>query len=509
MPSTDHPAANRELEIVHRAHAQADRPAVVDDTGSYRYRDLLEASHAIASALLEGRTDLQEARVAYLCMPGFDYVASQWGIWRAGGIAVPLALSHPEAELRYCIEQSDASVVIADPSLLSRVERLATSHRLSLLTPAEARRTVRGSLPFVATNRRAIIFYTSGTTGRPKGAVWCHETLSNQASVLTSAWRWSPTDRIVSVLPLHHVHGVLNVLTCALWNGACCELPPRFDARLTWDRIAAGGLTLFMAVPTIYVKLIRAWEEAPAEVREVRSQGCRGLRLMVSGSAALPVDVLERWRRISGHVLLERYGMTEIGMALSNPIDGERVPGSVGSPLAGVDVRLVDETGSPTLEGEPGEIEVRGPGLFLEYWGDPEATATAFRDGWFRTGDVAVIEHGRYRILGRQNVDIIKTGGFKVSALEIEEILRACPGVHDCAVVGLADREWGELVVAVVVAGEGAELSPDGVRAWASERLARYKVPSRVELVTRLPRNAMGKVVKADLRASLERGDMG
>jgi malonyl-CoA/methylmalonyl-CoA synthetase len=503
------PEVSGELDIVHRAHAHADRLAVVDDTGSYRYRDLLEASHAIASALLGGGTDLQEARVAYLCIPGFDHAASQWGIWRAGGIGVPLALSHPEAELRYCIEHSGASVVIADPSLLPRVERLATSRRLPLLTPAEARLTVRGSLPLVATNRRAIIFYTSGTTGRPKGAVWSHETLSSQASMLTSAWRWSPTDRILSVLPLHHVHGVVNVLTCALWNGACCEMLSRFDARLTWDRIAAGGLTLFMGVPTIYVKLIRAWEEAEPELREAMSRGCRGLRLMVSGSAALPVDVLERWHRISGHVLLERYGMTEIGMALSNPIDGERVPGSVGSPLPGVDVRLVDETGSPATGGEPGEIEVRGPGLFLEYWRDPESTAKAFRDGWFRTGDVAIFEQGRFRILGRKNVDIIKTGGFKVSALEIEEVLRSCPGIHDCAVLGIADPEWGERVAAVVIADEGAELSTDAVRAWASERLARYKVPSRVEIVTELPRNAMGKVVKADLRSSLERGDLG
>ena len=494
-----------DLELVERASQNAARVAVGDERAAFTYQRLLADSRTVATALLGRDPDLREARVAYLCWPGYPYVTTQWGIWRAGGIAVPLAVSHPEAELEHCLRHSGASVVVADPDLLPRVEGIARSRGLRLMATdriAAAAGQDR-SLPAVGASRRAAIFYTSGTTGRPKGAVWTHRTLRAQVSTLTQAWGWSGADRILSVLPLHHIHGVVNVLTTALWNGACCELLRRFDPEATWQRLASGDVTVFMAVPTIYVKLIAAWHQAPPGRRQAMSDGLRSMRLMVSGSAALPVDLFERWREISGHTLLERYGMTEIGMALSNPLTGERLPGSVGRPLPGVDVRVVDEAGSTVPDGTPGEIEVRGPGVFLEYWNDPGATRAAFRDGWFRTGDVAVVEDGRYRILGRQSVDIIKTGGFKVSALEIEDVLLANPDIAECAVVGLPDPEWGERVTATVVARRGAELTADLVRTWAAERLAPYKVPSRVHFIDALPRNALGKVVKTTLRASL------
>jgi malonyl-CoA/methylmalonyl-CoA synthetase len=191
---------------------------------------------------------------------------------------------------------------------------------------------------------------------------------------------------------------------------------PKFDAQTVWNRIACGDLTLFMAVPTIYVKLIAAWEAADSERQKSMSGGCAKMRLMVSGSAALPVKVLEKWQSISGHFLLERYGMTEIGMALSNPLHGKRLPGYVGNPLPQVEVRLVDDSGDLVSPGTPGEIQVKGPGVFLEYWQKPTATAKSFHDGWFRTGDLAAFENNSYRILGRISVDIIKTGGYKVSA---------------------------------------------------------------------------------------------
>jgi malonyl-CoA/methylmalonyl-CoA synthetase len=222
---------------------------------------------------------------------------------------------------------------------------------------------------------------------------------------------------------------------------------------------------------------------------------------MVSGSAALPAGVLDRWKTITGHVLLERYGMTEIGMALSNPLHGERRPGFVGWPLAGVEVRLVDDQGRTVEPGKVGEIEVAGASVFLEYWNRPEATRSGFRDGWFRTGDVAVVEHGMYRILGRSSVDIIKTGGYKVSALEIEEVIRAHPDVRECAVVGVDDPEWGERVSAALVLQPGRSLDRAGFETWLRERLARYKVPSRLLVVGDLPRNAMGKVMKAGVKA--------
>jgi len=238
-----------------------------------------------------------------------------------------------------------------------------------------------------------------------------------------------------------------------------------------------------------------------AERQRSWSAGCARLRLMVSGSAALPVQTLERWKTISGHTLLERYGMTEIGMALSNPVRGRRRPGSVGTPLPGVEVRLVDEQGGVVGPGTAGEVEVRGPGVFLEYWRRPDATTAAFRDGWFRTGDMAVLEDGAYRLLGRTSVDIIKSGGYKISALEIEEVLRTYPAVAECAVVGVADPEWGEKICAAVELRQPMELSLAELQAWAKERLAPYKVPRALRCVEALPRNAMGKVTKPEVAA--------
>jgi malonyl-CoA/methylmalonyl-CoA synthetase len=370
------------------------------------------------------------------------------------------------------------------------------------ITTDEALGTTPGSaLPKLADGRRAMMVYTSGTTGKPKGVVTTHGNIAAQVTSLVTAWEWRADDWILLVLPLHHVHGIINVLTCALWAGARCEMLPKFDAERIWARIAAGELTLFMAVPTIYGKLITAWEAAAAERRRVWSAGCAPprMRLMVSGSAALPVQRLERWREISGHVLLERYGMTEIGMALSNPLHGERLPGFVGTPLPGVEARLVDDAGRPLPAGTPGEIEVRGKTLFLEYWRRPDATAAAFRDGWFRTGDVAVVEHGAYRILGRSSVDIIKTGGYKVSALEVEEVLRTHPAVAECAVVGVEDPEWGERICAAVERRGAVDLTLAALQAWAKERLAPYKIPRALRSVPALPRNAMGKVTKGEV----------
>jgi malonyl-CoA/methylmalonyl-CoA synthetase len=282
---------------------------------------------------------------------------------------------------------------------------------------------------------------------------------------------------------------------------ATCEILPAFDAEVVWDRLASGDITVFTAVPTIYRRLIASWDAAREDVKRARSAGAQGLRLMMSGSAALPVKTLERWRDISGHTLLERYGMTEIGMALSNPLRGERRAGFVGMPLPGVEVRLLDESGQPVVDGTPGELEVRGPSVFKEYWQRPQDTRDAFRDGWFRTGDVAVVEEGAYRLLGRTSVDIIKTGGYKVSALEIEEVLRTHPDIAECAVVGVDDADWGERVSAAVELRPGADLSLAQLHEWAKPLLAPYKIPRAVRIVTTLPRNAMGKVVKPDVAA--------
>ena len=488
------------LPLIARARrSHGDRVAIVDAAGKHTYRELLEASAAAAACFLAGRIDLGEARVAFFVPPGFEHVAIQWGIWRAGGIAVPLALSHPAAELSYVIQDAEAAIVVADPAYAEALRPLAEGARARLVTTARALAARHWSLPDIGEARRATMVYTSGTTGKPKGVVTTHANIRAQIESLVDAWEWTAEDRTLLVLPLHHVHGIVNVVACALWAGAGCRMLPRFDAAETWSRIELGRLTVFMAVPTIYRRLIAAWEAAPAERRAAWSRECRRMRLMVSGSAALPVQTLERWREISGHTLLERYGMTEIGMALSNPLHGERRPGHVGAPLPGVEVGLVDEAGAPVAAGTPGEIEVRGPNVFREYWRRPDETRDAFRDGWFRTGDTAVVEDGSYRILGRSSVDIIKTGGFKVSALEIEEELRTHPAVAECAVVGVEDPDWGERVSVAVELTAGAGLELDALQAWARERLAPYKVPRALRCVSALPRNAMGKVLKPEV----------
>ncbi len=488
-----------------RAEQYADRTAIIAPEGGFTYRQLLEASGKVASFLLDAATDLQEKPVAFLAPPGFHYVALQWGIWRAGGIAVPLSLFHPRPELEYVLDDTTPAAAVAHPDFVNRLSSLAAERNLRFALSTEALDHAQGPLPPVAPSRRAMILYTSGTTGKPKGVVTTHDNIAAQITSLVEAWGWTGQDRTLEVLPLHHIHGIVNVIACALWAGAVCEILPAFDARKVWDRIARGDLTLFMAVPTIYVKLIDAWEKASASERERMSRGSSRMRLMVSGSAALPVPTLERWKEISGHILLERYGMTEIGMGLSNPLHGERFPGCVGFPLPGVEARLTDEKAAPVEPGTPGEIVVRGRTVFLEYWNKPEETRKAFRQGWFLTGDIAVQDNGVYRILGRSSVDIIKTGGYKVSALEIEQTLLTHPDIKECAVVGIQDPAWGERVVAALVMREGARFNPEALRAWGKERLAPYKVPRDALEFQELPRNPMGKVSKPDLKKIIQK----
>jgi malonyl-CoA/methylmalonyl-CoA synthetase len=482
------------------------RVAVVSGGFAYRYGELDRASRRVAGALLGSRSDLDQARVAFFVHPGFEYIAVQRGIWRAGGVAVPLAVSHPPPELEYVIRDAGAAVVVGETASAGILRPIADAAGARFATAAEVMTAEEPvALPHLGATRRAMIIYTSGTTARPKGVVTTHANLGAQIASLVEAWEWTPTDRLLLALPLHHVHGIVNGLGSALAVAATCEILPVFEAATVWERLASGAITVFTAVPTMYHRLIGAWESALPETQRAWSEGARRLRLMMSGSAALPVQTLTRWREITGHTLLERYGMTEIGMALSNPLHGERRPGTVGAPLPGVDVRLVDESGGAVPEGTAGEIEVRGPGVFAEYWQRPEETRTAFRDGWFRTGDMAVVERGAYRLLGRTAVDIIKTGGFKVSALEIEEVLRTHPAIAECAVVGLADPEWGERVAAAVELGATAALSLAELQQWAKEHLAPYKVPRALHVVKALPRNAMGKVVKPEV-AALFRG---
>jgi malonyl-CoA/methylmalonyl-CoA synthetase len=454
--------------------------------------------------LLADGTDLAERRVAYLVAPSAQWVIAQWGIFRAGGIAVPLLAQLPDPELAYILDDSEAGLVITDDQNRARLAeicaprglRLETVEGLTHAPPGES----LGALPQLQPDRGSMILYTSGSTGKPKGVVWTHGSLTAQLSILHDAWGWTPADVSLLVLPLHHVHGIVNVLTCSLWAGATCHIPTEAGPEAIWKEFGAGRISVFMAVPTIYHRLIASWDAATSDDQHRRSEAAQSLRLMVSGSAALPATVLDRWRDITGHTLLERYGMTELGMVLSNPLRGERVGGAVGKPLPTVETRILGDDGGPIEPPGSGHLQVKGPSLFREYWNRPEATEAAFDDGWFVTGDVvSVDDRGIYRILGRNSVDIIKTGGEKVSALEIEDLLREHEAIMECAVVGVPDPEWGERVAAAVVSAPGKTIELSELRAWARSRAAPYKIPSLLIEVDALPRNAMGKVVKPRL----------
>jgi malonyl-CoA/methylmalonyl-CoA synthetase len=495
------------IPLIARAHEYSDRIAIVGADGQATYAELLELSARAARVLLDGRADLQGERVAFLVSPSLRHVITQWAIFRAGGVAVPLCVSHPAPELAHVLDDSKPCAIVADREFEALVRPLAEERKLRWLSPLQLTAASRSQaeLPRVGEERPAMLIYTSGTTGKPKAAVTTHAIFTAQMRAVAAAWQLAPNDRILHALPLHHLHGVLNALSSMLFAGGTCELLPRFDAELVWQRLCAQpGVTLFMGVPTMYDRLAAAWSAADSGERERRSAACRELRLMVSGSAALPISMLERWRAISGHVLLERYGMTEIGMALGNPLNAERRPGTVGVPFPDVEARLVESAAdgsSRELPDGPGELQIRGPNVFAGYFGRPDASAAVFtRDGFFRTGDIAVRENGYYRLLGRESVDIIKTGGYKVSALEIEEQLREHPAIAEVSVVGVADESWGERVAAAVVVRAGQQLELSELRSWAKERLAPYKVPSLLRVMTELPRNAMGKVQKPELK---------
>ena len=496
------------LKLINNATQHFSKTAIISNGQSYSYYNLWSASRHFASLLLENEKDLSEKRVAFMVTSSFDYVAVQWAIWQAGGVGVPLCTSHPLASLQYVIEDTAAEIIVVSPQYEMLLKPLSIEKGIRLIVLEEEiwakfqkmPEIPNEVLPNIETHRRAMILYTSGTTNLPKGVVTTHANIEAQISMLVEAWRWRDTDHILCILPLHHVHGIINVISCALWSGAICEFLPEFSVEGVFNAFKRGKINVFMAVPTIYFKLIAYWESLAATDQMEISVIMKRFRLMVSGSAALPVSVMEKWEKISGHRLLERYGMTEIGMGISNPYNGIRRAGHIGMPLSGIEVRLVDDNNLVVNEGEAGEIQIRGANVFLEYWQRPEATAATFtQDGWFKTGDVAITEGGYYKILGRNSIDIIKSGGYKISALEIEEVLRTHPHIEDCSVIGIDNEEWGELVVAVIIAKDNA-IDTSQINVWIRELMPSYKVPRHYKIVEELPRNAMGKVTKNDLK---------
>ncbi|KKK86258.1 hypothetical protein LCGC14_2765040, partial [marine sediment metagenome] len=308
------------LQLIAHARSHGDAVAlrvVSGEHAEHSYSELLERSATLAAALLNSAADLSEARVAYLVPAGFDYIAVQWAVWGAGGVAVPLSLSATEPELEHTLGDSQSQSLVTTRELAGKVEALVERLGLRLLIVDDVSPAQEQPLPEVDPQRRAMILYTSGTTSKPKGVVTTHANIQAQIETLVEAWQWQATDCIALFLPLHHIHGIINVMSCALWSGATIEPYPHFDINAILERVAAGAYSVFMAVPTIYVKLIGALQSLPEDDRAKIVGGFAPMRLMVSGSAALPASVHEKWTSLTGQNLLERYGMTEIGMALS------------------------------------------------------------------------------------------------------------------------------------------------------------------------------------------------
>ncbi|XP_020902542.1 acyl-CoA synthetase family member 3, mitochondrial [Exaiptasia diaphana] len=527
--------------IFTRARKHAERTAIVDDKGSFTYGSILAISQALGQKITErydsecNAESLKGKRVAFLCPNDVRYVAVQWSIWRQAGIAVPLCEAHPVSMLEYFLRDSESTLLVSTEQFRSKVKHLVDVLNIAHIEVPNVENicTEMSELsptltPMEATTKcwdevGAMIFYTSGTTGRPKGVLATHGNIRAQISGMVQAWEWTKDDCILHVLPLHHVHGVINVLCCSLWVGATCVMLPGFDPEKVWEYLTGSKLSLFMAVPTIYSKLIQYFQENNNYTRKQKEdiiKKCSQLRLMVSGSSALPEPTMKQWEIITGHTLLERYGMTEIGMALSNPLHGPRIPGSVGKPLPSVQVRIVakgenneecddqvlvegDEYGSKVFcqqDNVQGALQVKGPSVFKRYWGRPEATQESFTsDGWFRTGDDAEYKDGVYKIMGRASVDIIKSGGYKISALDIERELLTHPNIRDIAVLGVPDDVWGQRVAALVSLNPGKSLNLEDIRKWSEERLSRYQTPSLLKIVADIPRNTMGKVNKKQL----------
>ena len=475
--------------------------ALVFAQGSCTYAELNRRVHQFARGLLGNGTDLSQQRIAFIMPASLDYVTTLLGIWRAGGIAVPLNVSSTIPELDHALSSASVSRLIADSEYQMKLEGLCSSIDVKMSTVEEVLQDEIRPLPAISDGRRAMILFTSGTTNKPKGVISTHSNIRSQIGTLIEAWAWEEDDTIPLFLPLHHIHGIINILCCGLWSGASVHLFPKFDLPTILARVARREYSVFMAVPTIYVKLIQYLDTVSEQDSSQICAGFRAMRLNISGSAACPVNLFNKWLELTGQTLLERYGMTEIGMGLSNPYKGERRAGAVGIPLPGVEAALFDEDNKLVVEENvPGEIRIKGPNVFLEYWNDAKATRESFHDGWFCTGDVAVLETGYYRIMGRSSVDIIKSGGYKLSALEIEGALLNHENISECAVIGVADETWGEAVTAFVVLKRDTTLSLGELKVWCKGRTSGYKIPKTLRIVDALPRNAMGKVAKPTLK---------
>ncbi len=470
--------------------SRPERPCLIDTAGAaLSWADLDRRSRAVAGRLSASGLEPGD-RVLFSAAASLDLVVAHVACLRLGLVVVPANVAYRAGEIAHVVgDARPRAAVLDDPERAGLVER--ADHSVALLTPAVALPDAAPPpLDAVAPEAPALVGYTSGTTGRPKGAVLSHANLLASVEALRLAWRWSADDRLVLALPLFHMHGLGVGLHGTLHVGGSAVLLPRFGPDAVFDAIGRHDATLFFGVPTMYHRLV----DAP-RVGELAS-----LRLCVSGSAPLPAELHARFEALTGQRILERYGMTETAMLVSNPFEAERRPGSVGLPLPGVEVRL---------RGDPPEIQVRGPNVFAGYWERPDANAEAFaEDGWFRTGDLGHLDEAGYLCIAGRAKELVISGGYNVHPREVEDALCRHPAIEEAAVVGTPSDEWGEIVTAYLRASE--EIGLDALRDFLAEHIAPYKHPRRVHRIEALPRNALGKVQKhrlADGAVLAEDGD--
>jgi malonyl-CoA/methylmalonyl-CoA synthetase len=466
------------------------------------YGELIDRTGRVANALRACGVTIGDRVVAQLDKSP-DMLTLYLACLRAGAVFLPLNVGYTLAELEYFIGDSEPALVLGRPQAFSalielgarlkvpRVESLGGDGDGSFQRLVEAQSAAFDDAPCGADDLAAIL-YTSGTTGRSKGAMLSHRNLASNALTLVDLWRFTPDDVLIHALPIYHTHGLFVATNVVLLSGGAMIFLPKFDP----DAVMAvmPRATAMMGVPTFYVRLL--------ERADLDRSSTKGMRLFVSGSAPLLAETHDQWRARTGHAILERYGMTETNMNASNPYVGDRVAGTVGFPLPDVALRIVEpETGVPLAPGEIGMIEVKGPNVFGGYWRMPEKTVAEFRpDGFFVTGDLGQIdERGYLRIVGRGK-DLIISGGFNVYPKEVETEIDALPGVVESAVIGAPHPDFGEGVAAVVVKEKGAPIDEATLIAALQGRLAKFKLPKRVIFVDDLPRNAMGKVQKNLLR---------
>jgi len=470
----------------------------------YTWRDLERASAMMAN-LLDSLELPPESRVAVQVDKSVEALILYLAVLRAGHVYLPLNNAYQAGEIEYFVGNAEPAVVVCAPRHFAWVSKIAfaagTRNVFTLGDDRSGTLLERASLhpdAYAPVVRRAedlaAILYTSGTTGRSKGAMLTHGNLLANARTLKDYWDWRPGDVLIHALPIFHVHGLFVASHGALLNGSKMIWFGRFDPRAVIARLPEASV--FMGVPTLYVRMLGE--------RSLTREACAHMRLFISGSAPLLLETFTEWQRRTGHTILERYGMSETVMLTSNPCrsaDGQRRGGTVGFPLPGVGLRVVSDKGVPLPAGEIGHIEVKGPNVFKGYWRMPEKTADEFTaDLWFKTGDVGKIDADGYVTIVGRSKDLVISGGYNVYPAEIEGVLNEMDGVAESAVVGVPHPDFGEAVVAVVVPRPGARPDPAALIATLKGRIANFKVPKQVFVVDELPRNAMGKVQKNLLR---------